>query len=183
MVSKFDRWRLRWRCTPELEFCHIMISPSAKTKETSATRPRQKFERHTDCVWGVVHLPCGQRIITCSHDSSLRVWNLKSGKQIGEDWRDGESKVESIALSPDGMKVVGGSWDGAVRVWDIDTCKVIAKWTEHTVSGARFLESRWLESVSGSDDWTARQWDVESGETIPALIKTGHNVSMFWCYQ
>jgi WD40 repeat protein len=161
-----------------------MISPTTKTKETSAIRPRQKFEGHTDRVWGVVHLPCGQQIITCSHDSSLRVWSLKSGKQVGEDWRDGESKVESIALSPDGKKVVSGSWDGAVRLWDIDTCKVIAKWTGHTHLVASVCWNRDGRSVlSGSDDGTARQWDVESwetrdvesGETMPALIKTGHN--------
>jgi WD40 repeat protein len=101
---------------------------------------------------------------------------LKSGKQIGEDWRDGESKVERIALSPDGKKVVSGSWDGAVRLWDIDTCKVIAKWTGHTQLVASVSWNRDGRSVlSGSDDGTARQWDVESGETIPASIKTGHN--------
>jgi WD40 repeat protein len=65
--------------------------------------PKDDFTNRDD-VRGVVHLPGGQRIITCSDDGSLRLWNLKSGKQIGEDWRDRESKVEGIALSPDGKK-------------------------------------------------------------------------------
>lgn len=38
---------------------------------------------------GVIHLPGGQRIVT-GPDGSLRVWNLENGKQMGEDWTDGE---------------------------------------------------------------------------------------------
>ncbi|KAG1866019.1 quinon protein alcohol dehydrogenase-like superfamily [Suillus subluteus] len=156
-----------------------MASPPTKTKDTSMITPRQKFEGHTDFVGGVIHLPDGQRIITCSDDGSLRVWNLKSGKQIGEDWRDGESEVWTIALSPDGKKVVSGSDDGAVRLWDVDTCKVIAKWTGHTI---RVMSVCWSRNgqrvVSGSSDGTVKQWDVESGETIfePIRIETGREV-------
>jgi WD40 repeat protein len=120
--------------------------------------------------------------MTSSWDGSLRVWNLKSGKQMGEDWRDGKSQVWSIALSPDGKKVVSGSDDGAVRLWDIDTCKVIAKWTGHTNIVVSVCWSRdGLRVLSGSNDGTVRQWDVEgetrdvkSRETIFASIKTGH---------
>jgi WD40 repeat protein len=180
-----------------------MTSLTAKTKETSAITPRQKFEGHTRDVWGVVHLPGGQRIISCSFDGSLRVWNLKSGKQIGEDWRDGESKAKSkalspngktvvsgkqtgqawrdednrvwsIALSPDGTKVVSGSGDGAVRLWDMDTGKVIAKWMGHTDSVISVYWSRDGRRVlSGSKDGTVRQWDVE-GETWD--VKSGETI-------
>jgi WD40 repeat protein len=103
------------------------------------------------------------------------VWNVKSGKQIGEDWRDGDSGVYSIALSPDWKKVVSGSEDGAVRLWDIDTCKVVKKWTGHTGTVWSVCWSRDGRRVlSGSHDGTARQWEVESGETIPEPIETGH---------
>jgi WD40 repeat protein len=161
-----------------------MSSAATNKKETSAITHRQKFEGHAESVYGIIHLPGGQRIITCSSDGSLRVWNLKSGKQIGDDWRDGDSPVWSIALSPDGKKVVSGSDDGAVRLWDTDTCKVIKKWTGHT---ERVMSVYWSRDsrrvLSGSDDGTARQWDVQSGKTIPepmeiilASIKAGHKV-------
>ncbi|KAG2054608.1 WD40 repeat-like protein [Suillus hirtellus] len=153
-----------------------MASPTAKPKETLAMTPHQKFKGHTKAVRGVIHLPGGQRTITCSVDGSLRVWNLKSGKQIGEDWRDGESQVYCIALSPDGKKVVSGSEDGGVRLWDIDKCKVIVKWMGHTQSVCSICWSRDGRRVlSGSEDGTARQWDMESGETILEPIKTGHS--------
>jgi WD40 repeat protein len=114
-------------------------------------------------------------MVTCSFDGSLRVWNLKSGKQIGEDWRDGDSTVWMIAMSPDGKEVVSGSEDGGVRLWDIDTGKVIARWMGHTKSVLSVCWSRdGHRVVSGSYDGTAREWDVENGDTILGPIETGH---------
>ncbi|KAG2740984.1 WD40 repeat-like protein [Suillus brevipes Sb2] len=153
-----------------------MSSSVVGRQETSTIKPRQKFEGHTGWVEGVIHLPDGQRMMTCSRDGSLRVWNLKSGKQIGEDWRDGDSKVWTMALSPNGTKVVSGSDDGGVRLWDIDTGRLIAKWTGHTNT---VISVCWCQDdhrvVNGSEDGTAREWDVEKGKTIVGPIKTGHN--------
>ena len=112
--------------------------------------------------------------MTCSSDSSLRVWNLKTGEQIGDAWLDGENTALTIALSPDGKKVVCGCGDhGAVKVRDTDTGKVIAKWREHR---SHVNSVCWSQDggrvVSGSDDGTARVWDVESGKTV-LTIETG----------
>ena len=157
--------------------------PSAEMKLTSATKPRQVMRGHTNGVTGAVCLPDERRIITCSSDGSLRLWNLESGVQIGNDWRDDgggggnrrDAGVYTIALSPNGKTVASGSGDGKVRLWDVEMKKVVAKWTGHTdimrslcwsVDGERV--------VSGSNDTTMRVWDVESGDTFLGPIKTGH---------
>ncbi|KIK48070.1 hypothetical protein CY34DRAFT_798701 [Suillus luteus UH-Slu-Lm8-n1] len=152
-----------------------MSSPIVEKQKSSQDTPSQKFEGHTDSVYGALHLPGGQRMVTCSEDGSLRVWNVKSGMQIGDDWRDGESGVYTIALSPDGKKVASGGEDGAVRLWDIDTGKVIAKWIGHTKSVWSVCWSQDGQRVlSGSNDGTVREWDVKNRETILAPVETGH---------
>jgi WD40 repeat protein len=152
-----------------------MSSSVVGRQEISTIKPRQKFEGHTDWVNVVIHLPDGQRMMTCSFDGSLRVWNLKSGKQMGKDLRDGDSGVWSIALSPDGTKVFSGGDDGGVRLWDIDTGKLIARWTGHTNTVISVCWSReGYRVVSESDDGTAREWDMENGDIILGPIKTGH---------
>ena len=144
-----------------------MSLPAAGTKEKRPRRHRQKFEGHTDVVFGVIHLRGGQRIITCSDDGSLRVWNLESGKQIGDDWRDGDSGVFTIALSPDRKEIVSGSRDGWVRFWDIDTGKLIIRWMAHTDIISSLCWSRdGGRVVTGSYDRTVRVWNVESRKTI-----------------
>ncbi|KAG2053340.1 WD40 repeat-like protein [Suillus hirtellus] len=153
----------------------MMSSPIVERQETPGMMPHQKFEGHNSSVFGATHLPGGQRTMADSLDGSLRVWNLKSGKQIGNDWWDGDSSVCTIALSLDGKKVVSGSQDGGVRLWDMDTGKVIVKWMEHTKAAVGICWSGNGQRVlSRSDDGTARQWDVESGEANLIPIKTGH---------
>jgi WD40 repeat protein len=153
----------------------VMDSSNTETNGPSVITTDQQYSLQDGWVFGVICLPSGQRIITCSEDGSLRAWNLKNGKQIGEDWRDGESGVYSMALSPDGKKVASGSKDGTVRLWDIDTGKVIVKWTGHTQV---VLSVCWSQDgrrvLSGSEDGTVRQWDVENRKTMIEPIVTGH---------
>jgi WD40 repeat protein len=102
-----------------------MSSQTNKKQETTTdVTPIQEMRGHTDRVRGVVHLPRGRRIITCSFDGSLRLWDLESGTQIGEGWRDDEAKgagVCDIALSSNG-KTVAHQW--TVKVL-IRACKPI----------------------------------------------------------
>jgi WD40 repeat protein len=152
---------------------------SSAASKTPMITPRQTMHGHTGWVNGGVHLPDGRHIITCSSDGSLRQWDLESGKQIDEDWRD-ENNVgfRSMALSPDGKMLASGSDDGKVRLWDVETRKVISKWTGHThVVYALCWSADGERLASGSWDRTARAWDVKSGETL-LTIETGHT----WVY-
>jgi WD40 repeat protein len=135
------------------------------------------MQGHTDWVWGVVHLPDGRRIITCSADSSLRLWDLESGIQIGDNWEDEEDEDEArfltLALSPNGTTVASGSSDGTVRLWDVNTGNVRAKWTGHTDIVWQVCWSPDGERVvSRCSDGMVRMWDVGSSKAVLHPIKT-----------
>jgi len=156
-----------------------MSSAAANVKNTSIVTPCKTIRGPTWGVTDVAHLPGGQCIIICSNDSSLRLWDLESGAQIGSEWRDNGDKavISAMALSPDGKTVASGSQDGTLKFWDVETGKVVTKWKGHTGSVQSVCWSpNGGRVVSGSDDGTARVWDVESGEPVEGLnpIKTGH---------
>ncbi|KAG2343290.1 WD40 repeat-like protein [Suillus weaverae] len=154
-----------------------MSSQTNKKQETLAVMPRKTMKGHADSVQDVIHLPKGRRIITCSVDGSLRLWDLEGGAQIGEDWGDGEKKkvgVYKMALSPNGKTVASGDYDGKVKLWDVETGKVVAKWTGNTqVVWSVCWSADGNRVGSGSRDGTARVRNVETGKTIME-IKTGH---------
>ncbi|KAG2758228.1 WD40 repeat-like protein [Suillus brevipes Sb2] len=155
-----------------------MSSQASEKQETTAEVTAIKTMRgHTNEVRGVVHLPGGRQIITCSWDGSLRLWDLENGAQIGEDWRDKEEEkagVNNIALSPNGKTVVSGSDNGKVKLWDVETGKVVGKWTGHTDSVTSVCwNADGDRVVSGSTDGTARVWKAKTGKTI-LKFKTKH---------
>jgi len=123
-----------------------------------------------------VHLRDRRQIITSSYDGSLRLWNLESGVQIGNDWRDDEEEsVWIIVLSPNGKTIASGGRSGKVMLWDVKTEKLVARWTGHTHGAMSLCWSVDGERVvSGDDDGTMRVWDVESGDTVLGPINTGH---------
>ncbi|KAG2060605.1 WD40 repeat-like protein [Suillus hirtellus] len=149
---------------------------SSSIIKTSEIRPLQTLRGHTSWVNSVVHLHAGRQAITCSVDGSLRLWDIESGTQIGEDWRDedDEAEVWSMALSPNGKTIASGCSNGKVKLWDVETRKVIAKWPGHiNVVGALCWSGDDERVLSGSWDGTARVRDVESSQTV-LTIKTGH---------
>jgi WD40 repeat protein len=125
-----------------------------------------------DSIDQILYLPDGQQIITYSWDGAFRVWDLETGKQVGEKWEDKDRGAATIAISPGGKKIASGSKDGAVKLWNIDTGKVFKTWTGHTKK-VRCVS--WSPDggrvVSGSIDGTIRVWDVQSGKTILGPIK------------
>ncbi|KIK33510.1 hypothetical protein CY34DRAFT_813558, partial [Suillus luteus UH-Slu-Lm8-n1] len=130
---------------------------SSSASKTLAIAPSQTMRGHTERVYDAVHLPDGRRIITCSADGSLRLWDLKNSTQIGEDWRDENHEVRSMSLSPNGGVVASGCNDGKLRLWDVETRKVIWKLTGHTkVVWALCWSADGERVTSGSWDGTAR---------------------------
>jgi WD40 repeat protein len=149
---------------------------SSSTSEMPATTLHKTMQGYTGWVNGVVHLPGGQHILTCSADGSLQLWDLESGIQIGEDWRaeEGNAGMWSMSLSPNGQTIASGHTYGKVRLWDVETKKVIAKWKGHTdIVGALCWSADGNQVLSGSWDGRARVWDVKSSKIV-TTVKTGH---------
>ncbi|CDF33986.1 WD40-repeat containing protein [Chondrus crispus] len=130
---------------------------------------------HESRVSSVAMSGDGKRAVSGSRDSSVRVWDVDTGLQIGDALTGHTSLVSSVAMSGDGKRAVSGSYDDSVRVWDVDTGLQIGDaLTGHT---------DWVESVamsgdgkravSGSWDESVRVWDVDTGLQIGDAL-TGH---------
>src|SRR4051812_37504122 len=61
--------------------------------------------------------PDGARIVSGSHDQTVRVGDAASGKEL-LILRGHEQAVWAAGFSPDGARIVSGSDDKTVRVWD-----------------------------------------------------------------
>ncbi len=87
-----------------------------------------KFEGHTNCVNDILPLPSLNQCVTCSNDTTLKVWDCETGaclRTLTEHTR----YVGSLALHSNGQFFASGAFDKSVIVWSSDTFEVLRRIT------------------------------------------------------
>lgn len=86
---------------------------------------------HSAAVNAVCYNGDGSKLISCSDDKTIRVWDSRTGARINVFYGH-RREVTSIDISPDNMFIVSGSFDKTVRIWDFATGSVISTLKGHT---------------------------------------------------
>ncbi len=125
-------------------------------------------EAHTDDVVSLAFTPDGTRLVSGSHDKTLRLWDTATGLPIGEPLSGHQAEVVSVAVSPDGTLIASGSLDHTVRLWDAGTGHPVGApipATDALLMGLAFSPDGRSLAVSGSDS-TLRIFDVGAARTV-----------------
>ena len=60
-------------------------------------------------------------IVSGSDDSTIQLWDVQTGGQVGNTLQEHTDLVRSVAFSPDGRHIVSGSFDGTIQLWNAQT--------------------------------------------------------------
>ena len=78
------------------------------------------LEGHTDPVYAVAWSPDGKTLATASFDSTIRLWDATTRKEIKK--YEGHSKLAlAVAIAPDGKHILSGGQDNPAKIWDYPT--------------------------------------------------------------
>jgi WD40 repeat protein len=77
------------------------------------------LEGHTAAVRCVALSRDGRQAVSCGADGGLRLWSLRTGKEIRRC--EGQGDSVGLALAPDGHKAAVGTAGGTVILWDLNT--------------------------------------------------------------
>src|SRR5207253_495012 len=85
--------------------------------ETGKDDELASFAGHTAYVTAVAFFPDDQILASASHDHTVRLWEVASGKELA-NLKGHTEAIVTIALSPDGMILASGAYDRTVRLWE-----------------------------------------------------------------
>ncbi len=152
--------------------------------EVESARELRRLDGHTDLVTGVAFSPDGLRALSVSLNGEAYLWDLDRAAPIKDfaftpdsplaprgrgDGGEGEKNLTSVAFAPDGKRcaICAGK---TILLVDVRSGRVLRRLHGHTgwvvqavfsAAGDRLL--------SGSDDRTARLWNLETGLAMATL--------------
>jgi WD40 repeat protein len=157
------------------------INSSPTTPTSELIKPNLTFKRslkgHTEKVMSVAFSPDGVSLVSGSHDTTLKIWNLATNQaRTFKGHRESPyfGGINSVAFSPDGKTVASGGNDKTIKLWDVLTGKEICTFTGHAEKVYSIVFSPDGKILaSGSKDRTIKLWSIEKYKGIYTI--PGHS--------
>ena len=132
----------------------------------------QKLSGHSDRIFSVEYSRDGIYIVSSSYDSTIRIWDAKTGScfktfdacSIDKDKL--HAPVGAVALSPNNDYVVGGLYSGEIIIWEINSQKILHILEDgNPIMGVSF-SPKGDKIVAGGVNQKVNVWDVQSGNLV-----------------
>src|SRR5208283_1588819 len=113
--------------------CSVAVLLSLGLTLSAAGAERLAWQGHETRVMFVAFSPVGKRLVSGSYDSSIKVWDAGTGKELATlQEKGGYFLLESMAISSVGQVIASGkSTGGFVTLWDLNTYKLLHQLPGH----------------------------------------------------
>jgi hypothetical protein len=125
---------------------------------------RNRLEGHSNWVNDVAFSPDDKTIASASADTTVKLWNAATGKEITA-LKGHSNSVNDVAFSPDGKTIASASADTTLKLWNKATGKEITTLNGHSnwVNGVAFSPDG-QTIASASSDKTVKLWNAATGK-------------------
>lgn len=163
--NKLVDGRIYWLdLSPDSKLAAIAGQSYATIVDMATLQPTIPLVQHSSNRVVAVQFSPNQRwFLTAGHETTARLWDVETGRQIGHSWEH-ESSVRTAAFSPDGTWAATGTRKGKVRLWEVATGRTISPVLLHTAIVWKVTfspDGRLL--ATASDDHEARIWNARTG--------------------
>ncbi|MEV6216075.1 TIR domain-containing protein [Nocardia sp. NPDC051833] len=100
------------------EFGMTLLLWDAETRQPVGA-PLLGNEGLVSAVQSVAFSPDSTKLASGSSDTTVRLWDVGSGRAEGQPLTGHVGMVTDVAFSPDGQRLASSAWDGTMRVWNV----------------------------------------------------------------
>ena len=121
--------------------------------------------------------------VASGHESTIRVWDSRSGELSLGPFRAYKNEVISVCYSPDGNRIVSGSDDKTICIWDASNGTLLLTLQGHSdgITSVTYSHNS-LYILSGFNDGTIRVWNADNGRLVRELMKAHENSVISVCF-
>ncbi|GBG69530.1 hypothetical protein CBR_g4366 [Chara braunii] len=140
----------------------LSLKDSNIRRTSSLQAPVMLLSGHAAGVFTMKFNPAGTVLASGSQDKDIFLWNYHGDCDNFMVLKGHKNVVLELHWTTDGHHIVSASPDKTVRVWDAETGKQVKKMVEHSSFVNSCCPARRGPPliVSGSDDGTAKLWDM-----------------------
>jgi WD40 repeat protein len=138
--------------------------------ESAAERPfaSRDLAVHKDLVAGASFSPDGRLLATASHDGTLAVWEVASGKEIARFSGHG-NQVYAVQFSPDGRFLASAGMSGGICLRDARTWQEVRRFPQDDWVFGLSFSPHGDQLLSAGKSPMVRLWDVATGGEVRAF--------------
>ncbi|KAI6109386.1 WD40-repeat-containing domain protein [Pisolithus thermaeus] len=129
------------------------------------------LQGHNSTIYSLSISPNGTFLASASKDTTVRLWDIREGKELPALVRQHRLPVRYITFTADGRSIVTSSLnDPVLRVWDTESTGSMGITRRHKgLVGSLSFSSDGKRLASGGKDRRVRVWNVETGEMAVEL--------------
>ncbi|KAL5724134.1 U5 small nuclear ribonucleoprotein [Ranunculus cassubicifolius] len=151
--------------------------PNGKQRTSSLESPIMLLAGHQSVIYTMKFNPSGTVVASGSHDREIFLWNTHGECKNFMVLKGHKNAVLDLQWTTDGSQIISASADKTLRAWDVETGIQVKKMVEHSSFVNSCCPSRRGPPlvVSGSDDGTAKLWDLRQRgaiQTFPDKYQT-----------
>ncbi|XP_059007911.1 WD repeat-containing protein 88 [Mustela lutreola] len=150
-------------------------------QETLSKIPFKILRGHKDLVSSCSFCVDDTKFLSCSHDSTLKLWDAVDGFVIRDFDHKPKAPVLECSVTADSKRIITASYDKAVKAWDLETGKLLWKINYETFIASCKVSPDGKYVVLALDvDRAICIMDAENTTTV-SYIKNHHNRSLTAC--
>ncbi len=131
-----------------------------------------KLPGHTRDVNSIIFTEDCMKLISCSDDASIIVWDAETG-EVDKKLVGHSGPVRAISLASDNVHLISCSEDKTIRVWNVNSgdCEKVINAHHHRINSLVMSNDKRL-FASMSNDNTIKVWSTDTFQSLYTIITT-----------